>query len=172
MRVGQDVLVSVPLEPDAGAAAPTSPFEDVRRPRQPAIRWDVLLAVFVGGCVGGWARHAINTTWPTGSGRFPWATFFVNVAGAFVLAVVIVVAVELVSSRYLRPVLGTGFCGAFTTFSAIVVTVDELLAHHHPGAAIAYLAASIGGGLAAAGLGLAGARVVVAMRHRAERTVS
>lgn len=161
--------MSAPLEPDVGAVV-RSPFESARRPRRSLFRWDVLVTVFIGGCLGGWARHAITTTWPTESGRFPWATFYVNTAGAFVLAVVIVVAVELASSRYLRPLVGTGFCGAFTTFSSIVVTVDELLAHHHARAAIAYLVASIAAGLAAASIGLIITRAVV--RHRAERTSS
>lgn len=90
-----------------------------------------------------------------------------NTAGAFLLAMVVVIAADLVSARYLRPLLGTGFCGAFTAFSSIVVTSDELFAHGHPGVASGYLAASIAAGLTAASFGLALARAVAENRQRA-----
>jgi CrcB protein len=83
--------------------------------------------------------------------------------------VVVVIAADLVSSRYLRPLLGTGFCGAFTTFSSIVVTSDQLFADRHPGMATAYLVASIVAGLAAASAGLATVRALAENRHRARK---
>ena len=98
-------------------------------------------------------------------GDFPWATLAVNLAGAFVLSVVVVLAADVVPSRYLRPLLGTGLCGALTTFSSVVVTVDRMLAHGHAGTAAAYLLATLAGGLAAAVLGLAGTRAIVAGRR-------
>jgi CrcB protein len=132
---------------------------------------DVVLWVFTGGCLGGWARYGITSAWPTPTGHFPWATFGVNVAGAFVLGAVVVAATTLASARYLRPLLGTGFCGAFTTFSSIVVTTDLLFAHRHPGTAVTYLAASIVGGLAAAWAGLGLGRAVLGRRGRGRGTV-
>jgi CrcB protein len=163
--------VSLPIDPDlegpdASAIVGSSPFRQSHPSRLPRLRWDVLAVVFVGGCFGGWVRYGITSTWPTSTGRFPWATFDVNVAGAFVLAVVVVVAADVVSSRYLRPLLGTGFCGAFTTFSAIVVTTDQLFAHHHQRIAVTYLAASIIAGLAAVSLGFVAARAATAGRRR------
>ncbi len=164
--------MNVPIDPDVDAAgesvpgAGSSPFGLGRAHRWPRLRRDVVFAVFLGGCVGGWARYAVTQVWLSGSGRFPWATFGVNVAGAFVLAIVIVIAADVVSSRYLRPLLGTGFCGAFTTFSAVVVTTDLLFAHHHPGTAVAYLVASVLAGLCAAFLGLVLARAVAGCRRR------
>ncbi|HZZ97671.1 MAG TPA: CrcB family protein [Jatrophihabitantaceae bacterium] len=165
--------MNLPIDPDlesaAGATerAGSSPFEHGRFARRPRLRADVLLVIFVGGSLGGWARYGIGSTWPTDAGRFPWATLTVNVSGAFILALVIVAAADIVSSRYLRPLLGTGFCGAFTTFSSIVVTTDLLFAHDHPGTAVTYLAASIVAGLAAALLGLVLGRAVAANRRRA-----
>ena len=131
----------------------------------------MLAAIFVGGCGGGLARYALNEAWPAGAAAFPWTIFWINTAGAFMLAAVIVIAADVLPSRYLRPLLGTGFCGAFTTFSSIVVTVDELTAHDHPGVAGTYLAASIGAGLAAAWLGLVAGRAIAALRRstRGER---
>jgi CrcB protein len=117
-------------------------------------RPDVLAAIFVGGCLGGAARYASVRAWPTPAGRFPWSTLMVNLGGALVLAVVLVAAAQAISSRYLRPLLGTGFCGAFTTFSSVVVDTDRLLAHGGALTAAAYLGASVAGGVAAAALGL------------------
>lgn len=177
---GEDDGVSLPIDPDVDsrddlrAGGAESPFDRSRPPRWPRLRWDVVLVVFAGGCLGGWGRYGITSAWPAQSGKFPWATFDVNVAGAFILALVVVAATDVVSSRYLRPLLGTGFCGALTTFSSIVVTTDQLFAHSHPDTAIAYLAANIVGGLVAAWLGLVVARAVAANRRRAreERTPS
>jgi fluoride exporter len=174
----KDDKVSLPIDPDldstegATERARASPFEHTRPPRRPRLRGDVLLVIFLGGCFGGWARYGITSTWPTRTGRFPWATLSVNVAGAFILTLVIIAAAEIVSTRYLRPLLGTGFCGAFTTFSAIAVTTDLLFAHHHPRTAVLYLAASITAGLAAASFGLVLGRAVAANRRRARENRS
>jgi CrcB protein len=135
---------------------------------RPHLRWDVVAAVFVGGCIGGWARYGITTAWPARTG-FPWATFTVNVVGAFVLPLVLVVAANLVSSRYLRPLLGTGFCGAFTTFSSVVVTADQLFMHRHPVTAIGYVIVTIVVGLAAAWTGLVVGRAVAGPHPGRER---
>jgi CrcB protein len=142
-----------------------SPFEVARPGRRPRPRWDVLAAIFVGGCCGGAARYALGHVWPQRAGVFPWTIFGINTSGAFVLALVIVIAADLMPSRYLRPLIGTGFCGAFTTFSSIVVTVDEAWADDHPGIAWTYLAASIGAGLAAAWIGLVAGRALTAARR-------
>jgi len=48
-----------------------------------------------------------------------------------------------------RPLLGTGFCGALTTFSTFQIELLQLARHHHPGLAALYLAGSIGSGLVA-----------------------
>lgn len=144
-----------------------SPFEVARPAGRPWPRWDVLVAIFVGGCGGGALRYALAQTWPAGADEFPWTIFSVNTSGAFVLALVLVIAADVLPSRYLRPLLGTGFCGAFTTFSSIVVTVDQLVAHGHPAVAGAYLAGSIGAGLGAAWLGLVAGRTIAAIRRSA-----
>jgi CrcB protein len=121
--------------------------------RRASWRLDVLAVVFVGGCLGGAARYAATSAGRAPSGGFPWATFAVNTSGAFVLAAVIVAAAGRGRSRYLRPLLGTGFCGAFTTFSSVVVAADQMFVHGHAATALAYLLATIVGGLVAAWLG-------------------
>jgi len=131
-------------------------------------RYDVLAAVLLGGFAGGAARFAIVRAWPTGSSGFPWSTLAVNLGGATALGVLVVLAGSVWRSRYARPLLGTGFCGAFTTFSAVVVDVDRLLARGETGIAVGYLAASFVGGLALALAGIVTARALIG-RGPAER---
>jgi CrcB protein len=102
-----------------------------------------LAAIFAGGAVGAIARvwigrHLLTTdTWP-------WATFLINVSGTIVLAYSVTRLQErLPQSTYRRPFLGTGFCGAFTTFSTLEVEILNLLRSGHAGLAFAYAAASI-----------------------------
>jgi len=124
----------------------------------------LLLSVFVGGCVGGWARYGVTSSFPAGDG-FPWSTLGVNLAGAFLLVLLLVLALEVLPPwPYLRPALGTGFCGAFTTFSAITVSTSELTRDGSAGLAAGYLTASLVGGLAAGALGLVAGRSVVRVR--------
>ena len=157
--------MDAPGDKTKAGAEVTSPFTTVRPSRGPRLRMDVMLAVFAGGCLGGWARYAITSTWLARPARFPWSTFYVNLAGAFILGMVVAVA-SMLSSRFVRPLLGTGFCGALTTFSAVVVTADQLFAHGQQGTAIGYLAASALAGLVAAALGLILGRATVAGRRR------
>lgn len=156
-------------ESSAGSMAglPLDPDLEPRRPTKPKLQPDLVAAIFVGGCVGGALRYAATSLGSSGAGAFPWATFAVNVAGAFVLSVVVVVAAEVVRARYLRPLLGTGFCGALTTFSSVVVVADQMLAHHHVALAAVYLAATVVAGLAAAALGLLAARALARNPARA-----
>jgi len=109
-----------------------------------------LLAVLVGGCLGGAARWAVSGS----AGDVPWVLVAVNAAGAFVLAAVLVVLLERSAPPWLRPLVGTGFCGALTTFSGIVVPADQLVADGRAGAASAYVLASLLAGLSAGYAGL------------------
>ena len=122
----------------------------------------MLAAVFVGGCGGGLARELISARWPTTGGAFPWAVLVINLTGSFLLAALLTVADRLLPTRpYVRPLLASGFCGAFTTFSAVMASSVLLLAHGHSMLGAAYLAASFFGGLLAAALGLFSARAAV-----------
>ena len=118
-----------------------------------------LAAVLAGGFFGGLVRYEVVEHWATRAGAFPWPILVVNTAGAFVLGVVVVVALDvLAASRYLRPLVGAGFCGALTTFSSVAVAVDQLVRHGHVGTAVGYLVGSVVAGLAAVALGAALAR--------------
>jgi CrcB protein len=139
-----------------------------------ALRWprlppDVLAVVFLGGCAGGLVRYLVGLAWDSASLGFPYEVLAVNLAGAFVLPVVVVTVAELRPSRYLRPLWGTGFCGALTTFSSVIVALVRLLSAGRWATAAAYLTTTVVGGLAAAALGLVLTRALAAQRRRAGR---
>jgi fluoride exporter len=129
-------------------------------------RFALVTAVFVGGCCGGVARYGVTEAWSTRPDGFPWAMLLVNTTGAFALALLLVLVVEVLPpSRYLRPALGTGFLGAWTTFSAVTTGVAELVAHRHLATGGIYLTASALAGLTAAAAGLVLGRSISAYRR-------
>lgn len=110
------------------------------------------LAVAVGSAVGGVLRYWLSVTF---SSVFPWATFGVNVAGSFLIGVLI----ELAGSwpPPLRALLVPGFCGGLTTFSTF--SADALLLwEDSPARALGYAAASVATAFTAAWLGMLVAR--------------
>src|SRR5690242_6009844 len=110
----------------------------------------VLAAIFAGGFVGTVARAELAEAWPTRPGQWPWATFIVNIAGAFALGYFTTRLQErLPLSSYRRPLLGTGFCGGLTTFSTVQVELLRMLDADRLGLALAYALASVAAGFAA-----------------------
>ena len=106
-------------------------------------------SVFIGGVAGALARAGVAEALPHDPGHWPWATLLVNVAGAFVLG--------LVAARGARRALvGQGFCGALTTFSAFQLELLRMLDADALGLAATYLVVSVALGLACvlAGRGL------------------
>jgi len=99
--------------------------------------------------LGALARTGFAEAWTTAPGRWPWPTFVVNLAGAALLAWFATrLGERLPPSPYRRPLLGTGFCGALTTFSTFQVELLRMLDHGHAGLAGAYAAATLGAGFA------------------------
>jgi CrcB protein len=122
-------------------------------------RRQLQLAVVTGGVVGCLVRAGLTHALPWDDRSWPWVTFGVNVAGAFLLGLFVTRLQErLPPSSYSRPLLGTGFCGAMTTFSTVQVELIVLARHHRPALAAAYLGASLAAGLGAVYLGTALAR--------------
>ena len=120
-------------------------------------RLDVALVIALGGGLGGLARLGVNTWLPHdgGSGAFPWSTLAENVLGCFLIGALIVCVTEVWATkvgpphRYVRPFLGTGVLGGFTTFSAYTSDARLLLADGHAALAGAYLSGTLVMGLVA-----------------------
>jgi CrcB protein len=93
----------------------------------------------IGGAAGALARAGLAEAL-----HMPWATFVANVAGTALLA-------WLVSRDISRDLLGTGFCGALTTFSTFQIEAIEL-ARDSVVLAVAYALGSIAAGVAVARL--------------------
>lgn len=150
---------------EVGVPGDTDVFRPVDRRRGARPRPAVLAAVFVGGFAGGLARYGVTLAWPPPEDGLPWAIFAVNTAGAFLLAVLLILVQEVWRpSPYVRPLLATGFLGTFTTFSAVATAVDLLVARDRAGLAAGYLVGSVLAGLAAIVLGLLAGRAVAARR--------
>ena len=144
-----------------------------RQPPHPVLhlRPSSLVMVLIGGVLGAAAREAVEQALPTSHGGFPTATVVVNLSGAFLLGVVLEALVRLGDDaghrRRIRLLAGTGFLGAFTTYSTFAVESDLLVRAGHDLTATAYVLATVLGGLVASGSGifagtaLAGRRAVV-----------
>jgi CrcB protein len=113
----------------------------------------VAAVVFLGGVLGTLARAGVNEALPAGGPAWPWATLAVNVFGAGLLGWS---TVALTGHGLRRHLVGTGFCGALTTFSTFQLELYRIADDGRVGLALLYAAASIALGLAAA---LAGRRL-------------
>ena len=91
--------------------------------------WDLGLAISAGGAIGAVARYALSVAVPHRTGQFPWATFATNVSGCFFIGVLMVSVTEVAGRphRMIRPFLGVGLLGGFTTFSTYAVETRQLI---------------------------------------------
>lgn len=119
--------------------------------------------VFVGGAAGSLTRYGLDELLGTTTG-LPVATLTVNLAGAFALGVLIewlsFRGSDLGHRRAARLLLGTGFLGGFTTYSALAVEAEGLLRDGRVGLALTYALTTIVVGLAASAAGVLTTRAV------------
>jgi CrcB protein len=134
---------SDPQKTDAAAREPIDSDVDLhhagpgRRRRGDAT---VLAAIAAGGATGAVTRYLIGQGWPTPTGAFPASTLAINVLGCALIGVLMVLITDVWSrQRLIRPFLGTGVLGGFTTFSTYTVDIQRLVAGAHAGTALLYL---------------------------------
>ncbi len=106
-----------------------------------------LASIFVGGAVGAALRVELTAQYPSAPTSWPWAVFAINISGAFLLGYLITrLQDRLPLSTYRRPLAGTGFCGAYTTFSTMQLELLKMLDHRYYLLAAGYALASITAG--------------------------
>ncbi len=126
-----------------------------------------VLIVFVGGGIGACLRALLLTWLAAWSAVLPFPVLLANLAGSFALGVVFVLADEArVLSAETRLFVAVGVLGGFTTFSTFAWGTDLLLSDAASlGAGLAYIAASMIGGIAAVWVGLrCGRALAVALK--------
>lgn len=133
---------------------PVDPDIDLHQPGQRAELWRthgaVLVVVAVGGAIGSLARYGLAQLLPTRPGHFPWATLLTNLSGCFLIGVLMVLISDVwTAHRLVRPLLGTGVLGGYTTFSTYASDIRALLQPDTVGLAFTYLAGTLVGALLA-----------------------
>jgi len=131
------------------------------RPPHQDLRLVTLVAA--GGAVGSVARYLVSLVLPHESGEWPWSTFAVNLAGAFLLGWLLEAVArrgpETPRLRRVRLFFGTGMLGGFTTYSSLALDITQLTGDGTWPAALGYAGATLLLGTLAALLGvLLGAR--------------
>lgn len=165
-----------PQHIDPAPREPIDPDVALRSSAQAAsTRWagdPVLLSVIAaGGAIGSAARYLIGQAWPASPGGFPWATLLTNVTGCALIGVLMVLVTELwTEQRHLRPFLGTGVLGGFTTFSAYTVDIQRLISGGQATTGLIYLFTTLTGALLAVWLSTTTTRVVVDRSTRPTRS--
>ena len=107
-----------------------------------------MAAIFVGGAIGTLLRYLLEVHHPISQGGFPWPTLVVNLSGSLAIGVILPLT-EHVSRRLplFRPLLVVGFLGGWTTYSTLAVEATLLAKDGHALTGLAYLAATLAGGI-------------------------
>jgi fluoride exporter len=122
------------VDPDVDLRDPVERRE-IAGPR----RYAVLGAISLGGVLGAEARYGLGLLLPHRAGDWPWATLLTNVSGCLLIGVLMVVITERIRPHPLvRPLLGVGVLGGYTTFSTYAVDIITAAGSGRAGAAVLY----------------------------------
>lgn len=155
------VAAGHPAEPDIDAGVPR------RRRTLRDAPWTVLGVISAGGSLGALARYGLTVAFPHASSAFPWATFTINVAGCLLIGALMAVITETgLVHRLVRPFLGVGVLGGFTTFSTYIVDVQQAVTATAAATGLAYLVATPVAALVAVLVGSHLARLLIRPRRK------
>jgi fluoride exporter len=164
----------IPIDPDLAPSDPGEPSvtgtQRVPRRRHGRARPDVLAVIAVGGMLGATARFELAEALPTAPGHFPWATFWANLSGSFLLGFLLILLLErFPPTRYIRPFLATGIIGAYTTMSTYLVETAVLIKDGYAAIGLTYGLGSLIAGVFLAYAGIVAARLTPQRHHREAR---
>jgi fluoride exporter len=112
-------------------------------------------AVALGGALVALCRYGVDRALPYEFGEFAVATLLVNISGCLLIGFLMVLVIEVRPQwRLVRPFVGVGVLGGYTTFSTQIVDAQHLLVGGAPGATLGYLGATLGGALIAVWCGI------------------
>jgi fluoride exporter len=123
-----------------------------------------LSAIFVGGAAGTVARYLLDAHNPVPQGNFPWLTLVINLSGSLAIGLLVPLS-DHVAPRapWARPLLVVGFLGGWTTYSTLAVEATLLAKGGDIVTFVAYVGATVVGGLTLVLVGTAlGRRMVPA----------
>jgi fluoride exporter len=130
----------------------------------------VLVAISLGGMLGASGRYSLELAWPHEAGTWPWATLVSNLSGCLLIGLLMVYVIEAGPPHpLLRPFLGVGVLGGYTTFSTYAVETDRLLLDGHLALGVGYLFGTVVAALTAVAAGVSLARWSLEVRRRSTR---
>jgi CrcB protein len=141
------------------------------RRRKMRRRWlSVVAVIAAGGALGACGRYGVGLAIPHSPYGLPWATLFINPSGCLLIGVLMVLIVEVwVAHRLIRPFLGVGVLGGYTTFSTYSVEAQQLISIGRPVLALAYLAGTVVAALVAVQVGTAVTGAVAGLTGKERR---
>ena len=104
-----------------------------------------LFYIFIGGGLGSTIRYAISYFFAKNSGnQFPWATFIANAIGCLIIGLILgYFQKNNIQNDTLKLFVTVGFCGGFTTFSALSLENFQFIQNQHYNLAITYTITSL-----------------------------
>ncbi|MGZ4599539.1 MAG: fluoride efflux transporter FluC [Oryzihumus sp.] len=156
-----------PVDPDVDERPARPPRRSSSRPGHLRDEATLVGTIAVGGSLGALARFLAGRAWGTGGAAFPWTTLTINVLGCALIGVLMVLVTDVwTGRRLLRPFVGTGVLGGFTTFSTYAVDIQRLATGGRALIALAYLVVTAVAALAAVWVAAVGTRALVERRAR------
>jgi CrcB protein len=155
-RVAETSAERLPSDSDIDLHGRAQRFELLRAPG------GVLAAISVGGAFGAVSRWVLGVAFPVSTSGFPWATFFINVSGCALIGVLMVLVAEVFTrQRLIRPFLGIGVLGGYTTFSTYIVDINRLITEGAGVTGLLYLAVTLIAALLATSAAITTTRLAV-----------